>query len=105
LDIQVSGMQKTKRSRIAILATGGTIAGEGRSQTGGVYTSASLDVQQLLNSLPELQCVADITSEDVASIGSQDMSDEVWLTLAKRFITTLTPQPMASGDAAVTTAL
>ncbi|WP_345197421.1 L-asparaginase 2 [Kistimonas scapharcae] len=82
--IQVPGMQKTERSRIAILTTGGTIAGEGQSQTGGAYTSAKLGVQQLLEAVPELHDVADITGEEVVSIGSQDMSDEVWLTLAKR---------------------
>lgn len=77
-------MQKTERPRIAILTTGGTVAGEGQSQISGTYTSARFGIQHLLDAVPELHDVAETTGEEVANIGSQDMSDAIWLILAKR---------------------
>jgi L-asparaginase len=34
--------------------------------------------------VPQLKDVATVTGEQIASIGSQDMNDEVWLKLGKR---------------------
>jgi hypothetical protein len=48
------------------------------------YKSGAYDVNSLLNAVPNLDKLAVITGEQVANIGSQDMNDEVWLTLAKR---------------------
>lgn len=77
-------MQKTERPRIAILTTGGTVAGEGQSQISGIYTSAKFGIQHLLNAVPELHDIAEIIGEEVVNIGSQNMTDAIWLTLAKR---------------------
>jgi L-asparaginase len=38
----------------------------------------------LIQAVPQLKEVADVTGEQVASIGSQDMNDEVWIKLATR---------------------
>jgi L-asparaginase len=69
---------------IRVLATGGTIAGAQVSATGYGYRSGAYDVSLLLGAVPNLDKLAVITGEQVASIGSQDMSDVVWLDLAKR---------------------
>jgi len=69
---------------IRVLATGGTIAGAQASTAGYAYTSGAYDVDALLRAVPNLGTLAVITGEQVASIGSQDMNDGIWLKLAKR---------------------
>ncbi len=68
---------------IAVLATGGTIAGAGNSATQSDYTAGKMSVNYLVNAVPELAKIADIMPIQVAQIGSQDMTDEVQLKLAK----------------------
>ena len=69
---------------VRVLATGGTIAGAQASATDYGYKSGAYDVNALLKAVPNLDKLAVITGEQVASIGSQDMNDEVWLKLARR---------------------
>ena len=69
---------------IRVLATGGTIAGAQASATDYGYKSGAYDVNSLISAVPNLDKLALITGEQVANIGSQDMNDEIWLTLAKR---------------------
>ena len=68
---------------VAVLATGGTIAGAGASSTGSAYQAGKVSVNHLVDAVPELAKIANVTPIQVAQIGSQDMSDEVWLKLAK----------------------
>ena len=68
---------------IAVLATGGTIAGAGASATGTAYQAGKVSVNHLVAAVPELANIANVTPKQVAQIGSQDMSDEVWLKLAQ----------------------
>ena len=75
--------------RIRVLATGGTIAGAQASATDYGYKSGAYDVNTLINAVPNLGKLANITGEQVANIGSQDMNDEIWLKLAKRVNETL----------------
>jgi L-asparaginase len=70
--------------RVRILATGGTIAGKAASEVDEGYSSGDLPVDALLRSLPDLRRLADVTGEQVAQIGSQDMNDALWLKLASR---------------------
>ncbi|MFB6454870.1 type II asparaginase [Chitinophaga sp. Hz27] len=69
---------------IVILATGGTIAGAGTSSVSAGYTAGKLPIEDLLNAVPEARKVANLEGEQVASVGSQAMTDSVWLKLAKR---------------------
>ena len=71
-------------AKVRVLATGGTIAGAQASATDYGYKSGAYDVNSLLSAVPNLDKLAVITGEQVASIGSQDMSDEIWLKLGKR---------------------
>ena len=70
--------------KVRVLATGGTIAGAQASAAGYRYRSAAYDVASLLAAVPNLDRFAAITGEQVANIGSQDMSDEIWLALGNR---------------------
>ena len=72
-----------KLPNIHILATGGTIAGTGASSTGTNYTAGQVAIGTLLSAVPEIQKIANVTGEQIVKIGSQDMTDDVWLTLAK----------------------
>jgi L-asparaginase len=73
-----------KKPKVVIVATGGTIAGSAESQTAAGYQSGAVGVDILINAVPELKDIAEVTGEQVASIGSQDMNDEVWLKLANK---------------------
>ena len=72
------------KPNIVILATGGTIAGSADTQTQAGYTSGQVGVDVLINAVPQLTELADISGEQVANVGSQDMSDAIWLKLAAR---------------------
>ena len=73
-----------KLPAVKILATGGTIAGEAASSAQSSYTSGQVGVETLLKAVPTLSKLAVVTGEQVSNVGSQDMSDEIWLKLAKR---------------------
>ena len=70
---------------IKIIGTGGTIAGvaESKTQTAG-YKSGQVTVSELLNEIPEVADIANITSEQFCQIGSEHMTEEIWLGLSKR---------------------
>jgi L-asparaginase len=72
------------KPNIVVLATGGTIAGSAESQTQAGYTSGQVGVDILINAVPQIKEIANITGEQVANVGSQDMSDAIWLKLAPR---------------------
>lgn len=69
---------------VVILATGGTIAGAGDSATKSSYQAAKLPIDDVLNSVPQIHELAEISGEQVAQIGSQAMNNDVWLKLASR---------------------
>lgn len=68
---------------IEVLATGGTIAGAGATSTGSAYSSGKVSVNHLVAAVPELAKIAEVTPKQVVQIGSQDMTDDVWLKLVK----------------------
>ncbi len=69
---------------IYILATGGTIAGVGASETSSGYTSGVVSVDKIIQSAPEILQLAQIKGEQVVNIPSQDITEADWLILAKR---------------------
>ena len=73
-----------QKPNIHILATGRTIAGTGASATNTNYTAGQVAIGTLLDAVPEVNKIANVTGEQIVKIGSQDMNDAVWLTLAKR---------------------
>ena len=69
---------------IAILATGGTIAGAGGSAVKGTYTSGQVSVEALLEAVPQLEGIARVSGEQIAQIGSQAITPAIWLELTQR---------------------
>jgi L-asparaginase len=80
---QVHGQEKGTPN-IVILATGGTIAGSAETGTQAGYTSGQVGIQTMIDAVPGIKDLANITGEQIANVGSQDMSVEIWLKLAKR---------------------
>lgn len=70
--------------RIALLATGGTIAGAQAQANAAGYKAGALPIGHLVDAVPGLTKLARIQAEQVASIGSQNMSHAVWAKLAGR---------------------
>ena len=70
--------------RVIILATGGTIAGAGVSADRAGYTAGKIPIEDLIGAIPTVKKIATITGEQVASVGSQDMTIEIWKKLAVR---------------------
>lgn len=81
---------------VAVLATGGTIAGAQADATAAGYKSGSFSVGDLLAAVPQLSTLADIRAEQVANVGSQNMTHDVWRALAHR-VDALCADPSVAG--------
>lgn len=73
-----------KKRNIVILATGGTIAGAAASGTQAGYTSGAVTIDAMLAAVPGIDKLASIKGEQVSNVGSQDMSFDILLKVAKR---------------------
>jgi L-asparaginase len=69
---------------IVILATGGTIAGAAATGTQAGYTSGAVGIDTMINAVPGITKLANIKGEQISNVGSQDMSFEILLKVAKR---------------------
>jgi L-asparaginase len=72
------------KPKIVILATGGTIAGVQPGPNDPGYKAGEVSIDQLIKAVPQLKDLADISGEQIASIGSQTMTNDVWIKLAQR---------------------
>ncbi len=70
--------------RIALVATGGTIAGAGPSSTGAAYVAGVVDGAALLQAVPQLAQVAQVQPHALFALDSADMTDAQRLQLAQR---------------------
>ena len=68
--------------RVALLATGGTIAGA--PAEGVAYQAGAVPVDALLEAVPGLDRMARLRTEQVAAVGSQNVTEAVWRRLAAR---------------------
>lgn len=84
---------------IAVIATGGTIAGTAASPSQAAYRPAQLAVETLLAAVPQLEDVAQLQGIQLSNIASQAMNHCVWLQLAQCIDSLLT----AGYDAVVVT--
>jgi L-asparaginase len=73
-----------KKPEIVILATGGTIAGAAATGTQARYTSGAVTIDAMLAAVPGINDLANIKGEQISNVGSQDMSFDIMLALAKR---------------------
>ena len=68
-----------------VLSTGGTIAGRGDSTMNlAEYKAGSLKGEDLVEAVPEIRQFARVSVEQIANIGSSNMTMAVWRTLADR---------------------
>ncbi len=75
----------TDLPNIKILATGGTIAGSSTSNTDVTgYQAGALGIDALINAVPEMKDIANVSGEQIANVGSPDIDNAVLLKLAKR---------------------
>ncbi|MCX5730737.1 MAG: type II asparaginase, partial [Deltaproteobacteria bacterium] len=72
------------KPNVTILATGGTIAGAQPKAGEAGYKAGAFSVESLIQAVPGMEKVAVVKGEQIASIGSQDMNDAVWIKLARR---------------------
>ena len=77
-------LQAQQLPRVIILATGGTIAGAGASADRAGYTAGKIPIDDLIGAIPTVKKIANITGEQIASVGSQDMTIDIWKKLAIR---------------------
>jgi L-asparaginase len=82
--ISVYANAQQKKATIVILATGGTIAGAAASGTQSGYTSGQVTIDAMVNAVPDITKLANIKGEQISNVGSQDMSFEIMVKLAKR---------------------
>ena len=73
-----------KKPNVVILATGGTIAGAAATGTQLGYTSGAVTIDAMLAAVPGISDLANIKGEQISNVGSQDMSFEILLKVAKR---------------------
>src|SRR6516162_9652775 len=81
---RLSSAQEKKLPNIVILATGGTLAGAAAPATQAAYTSGAVTIDAMLAAVPGIKDLANIKGEQISNVGSQDMTFEIMLTLAKR---------------------
>jgi L-asparaginase len=79
----VAPAQQRKPS-VVILATGGTIAGAGATGTQSAYKSGAVGIDTMVAAVPGIGDLATIKGEQIANVGSQDMSFAILLSVAKR---------------------
>ena len=81
----VAGMPAlAAKPNVTILATGGTIAGAAASGTQAGYTSGAVTIDAMIAAVPGIGDLATIKGEQIANVGSQDMSFDIMLKVAKR---------------------
>src|SRR4030095_4770624 len=73
-----------KKPNIIILATGGTIAGAAATGTQAGYKSGAVTIDAMIAAVPGIAEMANIKGEQISNVGSQDMSFDIMLKLAKR---------------------
>ena len=93
---QVAKALQPARPSITILATGGTIAGAQPKPGEAGYKAGSFSVESLIQAVPGMEKLATVKGEQIASIGSQDMNDAVWIKLARR-VNELQKDPTVDG--------
>lgn len=85
-----------KKPNVVILATGGTIAGAAASGTQSAYTSGAVTIDAMIAAVPGIEKLANIKGEQISNVGSQDMSFDIMVKLAKR-INELMPRSDVDG--------
>jgi len=84
------------KANVVILATGGTIAGAATTGTQAGYTSGAVNIDTMIAGVPGITDLANIKGEQISNVGSQDMTFDIMLKLARR-INELAQSPGVDG--------
>ena len=83
---------------VVVLSTGGTIAGRGGSSTSLTeYKSGSILGSELVDAVPEIKQHARVRVEQIANLGSTNISTAIWLKLAARINAIFNEEPEIAG--------
>jgi L-asparaginase len=80
----LDALRQGEKPNIVILATSGTIASAPATGAKSEYASGQVTIDAMLNSVHGIRDLANLKGEQVANVGSQDMSFDIMLKLAKR---------------------
>lgn len=72
------------KKTVLIMSTGGTIAAIGESGKSTGYVGGGLSPEMILNSVPGINNLANIKTEQICNVNSNDVSGKDWLKIAKR---------------------
>ncbi len=78
----MSDILVNSKKRIVVLGTGGTIAGTGKEGETVGYDSAQIKVDKLVEEIPSLESIADVTSVELFSVDSCDIDFEKLVKIA-----------------------
>ena len=85
-----------KKPNVVILATGGTIAGAAATGTQAGYKTGAVGIDTMIAAVPGITDLANVRGIQISSVGSQDMSFEILLKVAKQ-INELAKDPAVNG--------
>jgi L-asparaginase len=81
---QLASAAGRNKANVVILATGGTIAGAAATGTQAGYTSGAVNIDTMIAGVPGITDLANIKGEQISNVGSQDMTFDIMLKLARR---------------------
>lgn len=85
------------KNNVVVVATGGTIAGAGASATNSAtYTAAKVPVDALLNAVPQIQELANVSGVQALQIASESITDKELIQLARK-VNELVKDPKVNG--------
>jgi len=87
---------RTSLPRIHLLATGGTIAATASLDGHTRYTAGALGPEALIEAVPGIADIATLAVEQIAAVGSQNISHTIWIDLAQR-VAQLQADPQVDG--------
>jgi len=93
---QLASAAGKNKANVVILATGGTIAGAAATGTQAGYTSGAVNIDTMIAGVPGITDLANIKGEQISNVGSQDITFDIMLKLARR-INELAKSPGVDG--------
>ena len=69
------------KKNITIIATGGTIAGRGSLGKSANYEAGTFDVEEIVNSIPQIRDLANLNTIQLCNVDSNDMGLDKWIEL------------------------
>lgn len=74
-----------RKNNVVVVATGGTIAGAGASSANSAtYTAAKVPVDALINAVPQIQDLANVSGIQALQVASESITDKELLQIARQ---------------------